>query len=363
MHPRLRWLGTGVATAVLVALSLPAGASARPAPQQFGPTFRQNNLVSDQPGHAAMTDPNLVNAWGMSHGPSTPLWVSDNGADVSTIYSGGTSTQPISISPLVVSTPGGAPTGQVYNDTSGFIVPGTGKPALFIFAGENGDLSAWNPSASPITSAVSVGHTAGAVYKGLALVHSPFGPLLLATNFHDNRIDVFDGSFTRLDVPRLFRDPQIPSGFAPFNVAEMGSRVLVTYAKQDADRHDDVAGHGNGFIDVYTNYGVLLHRLVSHGDLNSPWGLAIAPPSFGPIAGKLLVGNFGDGMIHVYDPFFGTEITTLEGPNTHRSSSTGSGACWSATPPPEAGARCGSAPDPTARRTDCWGRSQRRESP
>jgi uncharacterized protein (TIGR03118 family) len=137
--------------------------------------------------------------------------------------------------------------------------------------------------------------------RGLALAHSPFGPLLLATNFHDNRVEVFDAGFTRLNVAGLFSDPNLPRGYAPFNVAEIGDKVFVTYAKQDAAGEDDVAGPGHGFIDVYTNYGVLLHRFASRGVLNSPWGLVVAPSSFGRFAGDLLVGNFGDGRIHAFN--------------------------------------------------------------
>jgi uncharacterized protein (TIGR03118 family) len=283
------------ATAGLVAIPAQAsGHTARTA-------IRQINLVSDQPGKAATVNPNLVNAWGMSHGPNTPVWVSDNGTDVSTLHTGAVAGMPVTSLGLVVHTPGGAPTGQVFNDTTGFKVPGTGKAALFIFAGEHGDLSAWNQSVSPATQAVRVGHVPGAVYKGLALVHSPFGPFLLAANFHANRIDIFNSAFHRVSVDRLFRDSRLPRGYAPFNVTEIGKRVFVTYAKQDADREDDVAGPGNGFIDVYTNFGVLLHRFASRGVLNSPWGMAVAPHSFGSFAGDLLVGNFGDGRIHAFD--------------------------------------------------------------
>jgi uncharacterized protein (TIGR03118 family) len=168
-----------------------------------------------------------------------------------------------------------------------------------MFAGENGNLAAWNGG----SAAVSVGPTGtDAVYKGLALDHSPFGPLLLAANFHDNRVDIFDANFTRLPVNFLFRDPFLPRGYAPFNVAEIGNRIYVTYAKQDAAAHDDVAGPGHGFVDVFTNYGVFVTRLVSRSVLNSPWGMVIAPSSFGQFAGDLLVGNFGDGRIHAFDP-------------------------------------------------------------
>jgi uncharacterized protein (TIGR03118 family) len=308
---RLGWIGATAAAVILVGYPLPAVADA--SHHGRGPTFTQTNLVADQPGAAAITDPNLVNAWGMSRGPNTPIWVSDNGTDVSTLYRTDMG-QPASIVPLVVATPGGAPTGQVFNDTSEFNLPGTTTPAHFIFAGENGDITAWNAG----TSAVLVAHTDGAVYKGLALAHTPFGPLLLAANFHDNRIDVFDGSFEPVDAGSLFfRDPFLPRGYAPFNVAEIGSRVFVTYAKQDADAHDDVAGPGNGFIDEFTDFGLFLHRFASRGDLNSPWGMTIAPSAFGRFAGDLLVGNFGDGRIHVFNPRSGHELATLRDAN-HR---------------------------------------------
>jgi uncharacterized protein (TIGR03118 family) len=237
-----------------------AGASPSAAHDDGLTAIEQINLVADQPHKAAVQDPNLVNPWGMSRGANSPIWVSDNGQDVSTLYAGAVGGAPVSINKLVVSIPGGAPAGQVFNDTSAFDLPGTTNPALFIFAGEDGDLSAWNGSVSPFTAAVPVGHQVGAVYKGLALVHSPFGPLLLATNFHDNRVEVYDAGFTRLNVAGLFADPTLPRGYAPFNVAEIGDKVFVTYAKQDAPGEDDVAGPGHGFIDVYTNYGVLLHR-------------------------------------------------------------------------------------------------------
>jgi uncharacterized protein (TIGR03118 family) len=296
-------IAAAVTAAFVGGLGLPAGA------QNGGTTFTQENLVSDQPGVATLTDPNLVNAWGMSHGPNTPVWVSDNGADVSTLYRGDVPGSPVSIVPLVVSIPGGAPTGQVFNNTSAFTVPGTGRPALFIFAGEDGDLSAWNGG----TAAVAVGHTDGAVYKGLALDPSSSGPVLLAANFHDNRIDVFDGSFALQPDTGMFHDASLPAGYAPFNVAEINGQVYVTYAKQDAEQHDDVAGPAHGFVDVFTNDGALVRRLVSHSVLNSPWGMTIAPSTFGQFAGDLLIGNFGDGRIHAFNPNTGAVLGILRG--------------------------------------------------
>jgi uncharacterized protein (TIGR03118 family) len=313
---------TLAAVAALATATLAAAGPATAGPHRHHPgaaiVVRERKLVSDQPGVARVTDPHLVNAWGMSHGPNTPLWVSDNGADVSTLYSGATApSAPPQVLPLTVSVPGGAPTGQVFNDTHGFAVPGTGKPALFVFAGENGDLSAWNQSVSSLTSAVHVAHTRGAVYKGLALVHSPFGPLVLATNFHAGRVDVFNRSFHRLHVGRLFRDRRLPHRYAPFGIATIGRRVYVSYARQDAAAHDDSAGPGRGFVDVYTTYGAFVRRLVSRGALNSPWGMVRAPSTFGRFAGALLVGNFGDGRIHAYRRSSGRLLGTLTRPH-HR---------------------------------------------
>jgi uncharacterized protein (TIGR03118 family) len=192
-------------------------------------------------------------------------------------------------------------------------VPGTAQPALFIFASENGDITAWNRSVSPLTEAVRVGHVDGAVFKGMALVHSPFGPLLLLADFHNDRIAVFDENFRQLPGDEVFSDPHLPAGFAPFDVAEFGDQVYVTYAKQDAAGHDDVAGPGNGFVDVYTDYGAFVRRLHDHRVLNSPWGMVIAPDTFGSFAGDLLVGNFGDGRIHAFDPRTGAFRGTLRG--------------------------------------------------
>jgi uncharacterized protein (TIGR03118 family) len=275
-------------------------------------TFRQENLVSDQPGVATLTDPNLVNAWGMSRGPNTPIWVSDNGADVSTLYRGDVGGQPVSAVPLVVSIPGGAPTGQVFNDVAAtnptaFNLPGTTTPALFMFIGEDGDLSAWAGG----TAATLVHHTDGAIYKGLALAHSPSGPVLLAANFGANKIDVFDSTFSLVSSAGLFSDPTLPAGYAPFNVAEVNGQIFVTYALKGGE--DDIAGPAHGFVDVYTTSGAFVKRFATHGVLNSPWGITLAPANFGQFSGDLLIGNFGDGRIHAFDPNTGEVLGTLRG--------------------------------------------------
>jgi uncharacterized protein (TIGR03118 family) len=293
------------------ASAAPAHHPGRPAPSD-GVT--QTNLVSDQPGKAEITDPNLVNAWGISRGPDSPVWVSNAGTGTSTLYSGAVKGSPVVAapmgSPLIVKVPGGPPTGQTFNTaSSGFLVPGTNAPANFIFATIGGTIAAWNPASG--TQAATVATVPGAVYTGLTESPSPFGPLLLAADFHDNRIDVFNSSFQKLDVASLFRDRSLPRNYAPFNVQVIGNDVYVTYAKQDADKQHDVAGSGLGFVDKFTTFGTLEQRVASHGALNAPWGLVIAPQDFGKFSDDLLVGNFGDGTMHAYNPRNGRFIGTL----------------------------------------------------
>jgi uncharacterized protein (TIGR03118 family) len=300
--------------AVLVAvIALPAAAEAH-----HGTRYRQTNLVSDIPGLAQLTDPNLVNPWGMSAGPATPVWVSDNGADVATLYQGGLRRTPVSALPLVVSIPGGEPTGQVFNPTNGFTVQSgmSSGPATFIFASESGNITGWNgnvPPPAPSTQAQPAASTPDAVYKGLALAFSGGRPYLYATDFHHNRIDVFDSGFMLATLSGNFTDPGLPAHFAPFGIQAFGNFLVVTYALQDADAHDDVAGPGNGFVDVFRSNGDFVRRLISGGALNSPWGLAIAPSGFGAFSHALLVGNFGDGTIHAYNPFTGHLLGALTG--------------------------------------------------
>jgi uncharacterized protein (TIGR03118 family) len=307
------WVGGALAVvAAAVAVAVPMSAVG-----QTGAEYRQTNLISDIAGVARITDPNLVNPWGQAASPTSPLWVADNGADVSTLYRGGVNGTIPQIVPLTVNIPGGAPTGVVFNSTSDFVVnTAAGSAAAnFIFDSEAGVLSAWSNTVSGTNADVEFSNK-HFVYKGLALASNKGESLLYAANFSKARIDVFDGHFRRVKLPHAFKDAQIPDGFAPFDVQMLGQNLYVSYAKQDAARHDDVAGPGNGFVDVYDTSGKLLTRLISHGDLNSPWGLAIAPASFGAFGGDLLVGNFGDGAIHAYDPATGAEkgqLTNTDG--------------------------------------------------
>jgi uncharacterized protein (TIGR03118 family) len=264
--------------------------------------FQQRNLVSDIAGVARITDRNLVNPWGLTAGPTTPLWVADNGTDVSTLYRGAVNGSIPATVPLVVGIPGGAPTGVVFNPTSGFVVRNgpASAPANFIFDSEAGQITAWSQRVPPPTQAQTVATTPGAIYKGLAIATTrKHGTLLYAADFHGAKIDVFDDAFRPLTLPGAFVDRGLPAGYAPFNIQELEGRLYVSYAKQDAE--DEVAGAGLGFVDVYSTRGHLLKRLVSQGDLNAPWGLAIAPKRFGGFGRDLLVGNFGDGAINAYD--------------------------------------------------------------
>jgi uncharacterized protein (TIGR03118 family) len=251
-------------------------------------------LVSSDPTVVPPGDPDLVNAWGLTSGPATPWWVSDNGTGKSTLYNGAGVKQG-----LIVSVPGG-PTGTVFNSTAGFILP-TGGKALFLFDGEDGIVRAWNGAQGTTAKVFGDGDqsAAGAIYKGLAIATTPSGPELFAADFHNNKIDVFDGNFHLL-TNTGFTDPSLPAGFAPFDVQVIGSRVFVAYAKQDADAEDELAGQGRGRVDVYDLSGNLLGGINGHGQLNAPWGLALASASFGTYAGDLLVGNFGDGHINAY---------------------------------------------------------------
>jgi uncharacterized protein (TIGR03118 family) len=281
----------GLALAVLVAAlfaAMPLGAAE-------DNVYTVTPLVSDQPGVAPFTDPNLVNAWGLAASATSPWWVADNGTSKSTLYNGNTG-QP---SPLVVTVgTDSGPTGVVNNGGTGFVVTnGTvSAPARFIFDSEDGLIRGWNPTVDP-TNAVVAPATGdpGANYKGLAISSG----MLYAADFHNGIVNVFDGSW---NLVNQFTDPGLPAGYAPFGIQAIGSRIYVAFAKQDADAEDEVAGQGLGFVDAFDTDGNRVARVAQHGRLNAPWGLALAPADFGRFSGDLLVGNFGDGKINAYEP-------------------------------------------------------------
>jgi len=303
IRPRSR-LGIVLAALTVLALALAGPANAHGA-GKGADVYKKRNLVSDIAGVARITDRHLVNPWGLSFGPTTPAWVADNGADVSTLYTGGVRRSiPVKLG-LEVGIPGGAPTGTVFNATGGFKVGGA--PAHFIFDSEAGTITAWNAGDQAVTEAT----TPGAVYKGLAIASNGSTTMLYAANFHTGKIDVFNDSFAPTTVPGGFVDPNLPAAYAPFNVQEISGFLVVAWAKQDPNSADELAGPGLGFVDVFDTSGHLMRRLVSQGNLNAPWGLAVAPRHFGPFSGDLLVGNFGDGAINAYDPRTGDFRGTL----------------------------------------------------
>jgi uncharacterized protein (TIGR03118 family) len=285
MHARARSRSLLIAATIFLVAAAPAAAARSP---KGG--YEQHDLVSNQPGVADHTDPNLVNAWGLSAGPGTPWWVSDNGADVSTLYNAAGTPQP-----LVVGVPG-APTGTVFNGTPGAF-PVAGRAATFLFDTEGGTILGWN--GGPAATVEVDRSPQDAVFKGLAIAAAPTGPRIYATDFHNGVVDVFDAAWQPVPHPG-FVDPYLPRHFAPFGIQAIGDRVFVTYAKQQPGSDDEAHGQGLGIVDAFDTTGHLIARVAQFGRLNAPWGLAWAPPSFGRFAGDLLVGNFGDGRVTAY---------------------------------------------------------------
>ena len=326
----------------------------------------QTNLVSDLPGVALVQDPNLINPWGISESAGSPFWIADNNAGLATLYNTAGMPQSLVVS---IPTPGdptgasGTPDGTVFNigPAGSFSVSGVntkGQPvsakSVFLFVTEDGTIVGWNPGVNPVGfdpakagtyAIVAVDNSGnnftnpdplqetGAVYKGLTTASAasptalifPNDPnsqtVLYAANFRAGTIEVYDTAFAKVTLPAgAFADPDLPKGYAPFDVQELGGKIYVTYAMQDAAKHDDVAGEHNGFVDVFNLDGSPglaggKVRLVSRGALDSPWGLAIAPSSFGSLAGALLVGNFGDGRINAYNATTGVSLGALVDPD------------------------------------------------
>src|ERR1041385_2720468 len=277
--------------------------------------YLQHNYISDGFVPADLTDPNLINAWGLVSGPTTPWWISDNGSGDTTLYNVATGVIPATFTVPGAGGEQGNPTGVVFNGGTGFVVNngvGTPSPARFIFASEDGTLSAFKgaPIVTVVPNAQAPAHDA--VYKGIAIDSATAGTMLYATDFHNGKVDIFDSSFHAVTIAGSFTDPNLPAGFAPFGIQNIDGTIYVTYALQDEDKHDDVAGPGNGYVDAYDTSGNLIRRVASAGELNSPWGLALAPANFGRFSGDLLVGNFGNGRIHAFDPAQLTETGEFE---------------------------------------------------
>jgi uncharacterized protein (TIGR03118 family) len=276
-----------------------------PAALQLRAQVRQTNLVSDIPGRAIHTDANLVNPWGISSSAGSPFWVSNGGTATSTIYnSNGVP------SPLVVTIPPAAsggpavPTGQVFNGGNGF------NSDLFIFASAGGTITGWRGALGTTAETLVDNSGSGASYFGLAVGSVGTDRYLYAADFGNNQITVLPNT----GAPALsgsFSDPTLPSGYSPFNIQNVGGSLYVTYALKDTATGEEVVGLGNGYVNKFDLSGNLITRFASNGPLDAPWGLAVAPTSFGALGGALLVGNFGDGTINAFDPTSGEFIDAL----------------------------------------------------
>jgi uncharacterized protein (TIGR03118 family) len=282
--------------------------------------YAQHNLVSDGAVPADHTDPNLVNAWGIAFNPTAFAWVTANGTGKSTLYDGAGVPQSlvVTIPPPTGGTGTSAPTGIVFNATSSFVVrSGTASAAArFLFATEDGTVSGWAPSVDPTNAILAIDNSqGGSVFKGLALAGNGTEPLIYLTDFRNRKVAVFDGQFHQVQVPGGFIDLAVPHDFAPFGIQNVNGALYVTYAKQNAEGKDDVAGHGLGLVDVFDTAGNLVRRFAAGGPLNAPWGIALAPANFGRFSSRLLVGNFGDGAINAYDPATGAPVGQLRQAN------------------------------------------------
>ena len=278
-----------------------------------GEAYRQRNLVSDVPGVALVEDKLLVNPWGITLTSTSPFWVANTGTSTSTLYRGDVGGSPLVPNPGLpsITIPGGVPTGTVANTTNDFVVtsPTGNGPARFIFASLSGNISGWNPNvpAAGSRTAVIMRNIPGAVYTGLTMGNNISANFLYAANVAQGRVDAFDPAY---NLSFTFTDPGVPADYHPFNAQALGGKLYVTYAKVDPTGRD-IPGVGNGYVSVFNFNGLLLNRLISNGPLNSPWGLTLAPASFGVFGGALLVGNFGDGRIHAFNPDTGAFLGVL----------------------------------------------------
>jgi len=297
----------------------------------FGQHYTTTPLVSNI-GAAPVNDPNLQNAWGLVASPGSPWWLTNNAGGTSTLYNGAGT-----IVPLVVTVPNapsqsapGSPTGIIFNGTATDFPIAPGQRGIFIFVTEDGTISGWNPAVQPTTAVIVVDHSQvpnaknGAVYKGATVVEVEGKRFLLATNFRSGRVDIFDSTFKQVrstssedddDFGGPFFDIRTLEGFAPFNVQAIGPNVYVTYAKQDAAKHDPVGGAGLGFVDVFDTRGRLLQRLQSGPWMNAPWGVVLTPGNFGEFSHSILVGQFRGGTLAAFNPVTGRFMGNVLNPD------------------------------------------------
>ncbi len=282
--------------------------------------FTRTDLTANNAnvGNVANIDPNLVNAWGVSRSSGSPWWVSDNGTGLATLYNAAGMPQSLVVTiPLPNGKSGtAAPTGTVFNAFNGAFEVTPGQRAIFLFATEDGTISGWNPNVNVTNAVIKVDNSAsGAVYKGLAIGMTRGGPRLYATNFISGQVEVYDAKFHRINRNAAFTDSRMPNSYAPFGIQNVGGNIVVTFAKHMPGEKDEIHGPGLGFVDVFDLNGNLLLRLQHNQTMNAPWGIAQAPTDFGAFSHRLLIGNFGDGTIHAYNPVSGKLEGTIEDAN------------------------------------------------
>jgi uncharacterized protein (TIGR03118 family) len=302
-----------LAASLAIGLTACGGSDDSHTPQ---PTFNETLLDSEGSIVATKTDPDLQNGWGVAFNPTATMWVSDNNTQKASLFDGNGNIQS-----LVVSMPAGtngpaSPTGIIFNPTTDFMISANGgapNKAVFIWATFAGTITAWSPNVLPTEAVTAFDDGAGgANYKGIAMVNVNGQNLLYATDFHNAQVDMFDAHFNKIQPSGQFVDPNMPAGFAPFGIQHLGNNVFVTYAQQNAEKSAQVTGTGLGILDEFDLSGNFVKRIVSTGGtLNAPWGMVLAPSNFGPLSNMMLVGNFGSGLIEVFNPTTGQDMGQL----------------------------------------------------
>lgn len=274
----------------------------------FAQHYQRTDLTADNASISATAtiDPNLVNAWGLSRGTGTYFWIADNGSGLTTLYDNTGAIGPlvVTIPPPQGGTPPSAPSGTVFNFTTGFEVA-PGMPAVFLFVTEDGTISGWNPGVNAAAAVLKVDRSKkGAIFKGCAIAMTGGGPRLYVSNFATGRVEVYDQNFV-LMATSGFVDPQLPPNYSPFGMQNVGGNIVVTFAYRTPGSKDEAHGPGLGHVRVFDRFGNLLLRVADGAYFNAPWGIAMAPSDFGPFSHRLLIGNFGDGTIHAFNVFNG----------------------------------------------------------
>ena len=306
------------AVAVLMVVLIPFASTRHASAAAASDIYHQTNLVSDLPGVALIQDPDLVNPWGISMSGASPFWVANNGSGTATLYAGDVKGSPFVKNGLVVTIPGGLPTGTVFNtgNATDFVVrsgAASGR-ATFLFASQVGIVSGWSPGVPPPppSKQAQVGGTGDAVYTGLAIGQVGTATYLYAADFEHGKIDVYDNTFHFATLDGSFSDRNIPNSYSIFNIQNLGGKLYVTYAQQSHKEPDEETDRGSGFVDVFDTSGHLLQRLIRGNHLKAPWGVTLAPANFGAFSNALIVGNFADGQLHAFDPESGKYLGEMK---------------------------------------------------